>query len=270
MTDSPPAASRAHPRGPARRLAYLRDLFLVLLDRDMKLRYKRSVLGIVWSLVTPLAQLVVFYFVFSMVLPLDIPNYAAFLFIGILVWTWFQNALQQATEAIVDNRQLIRQPGFPPAILPVVNVAANLVHFLLALPVLLVFLVVDGLGLGPRALLLPVMIAVQYLLTLGLGYIGAALDVRFRDTKHLLNVGLTLGFYLTPIFYEASAVPEAARPLYALNPMVHIVEGYRAILLRHTLPDATALMAVSLAGLALLWVGYRTFERASYHFAEEL
>src|SRR6188768_4207585 len=121
------------------RLIYIRDLLVTLVGRDMKLRYKRSILGIAWSLLTPLAQLAVFYVTFDVLLPLNVPNYLSFLFTGVLVWNWFQVSLYQATSTIVDNRELIKKPGFPTAILPVVTVASYLVHFLFALPILFVF-----------------------------------------------------------------------------------------------------------------------------------
>ena len=116
----------------------------------MKLRYKRSILGIAWSLLTPLAQLAVYYLIFNVLLPLNIPNYLAFLFSGVLVWNWFQGSLYQATSTIVDNRELIKRPGFPAAILPAVTVTSHLIHFLLALPILFVFLVVGGTPLTER------------------------------------------------------------------------------------------------------------------------
>jgi len=115
-----------------RNLTQIRDLLFTLVARDMKLRYKRSILGIAWSLLTPLAQLVVYYFVFTVLLPLSVPNYVSFLFSGVLVWSWFQMSLFQATSAIVDNRELIKRTGFPAAILPMVTVTTQLIHFLVA------------------------------------------------------------------------------------------------------------------------------------------
>ena len=131
-------------RLPGRRLIYMRDLLRELVGRDMKLRYKRSVLGIAWTLLNPLTQLLVFLFVFNLLLPLNIPHYSSFLFAGILVWNWFQGSLNQSTGAIVDNRELLRRPGFSAAILPIVTVTSHLIHFLLALPVLLLFLMLEG------------------------------------------------------------------------------------------------------------------------------
>lgn len=251
-------------------LARLRDLAMELIARDLKLRYKRSLLGILWSLVTPLSLLLVLNFVFTAVLPLGIPDYGSFLFVGILVWSWFNNSLDQATGAIVDNRELVRQPGFPVAILPVVTVAANVIHFVLALPVLAVFLWIGGWVPGPSLLLLPVLIGIQFVLTLSIAYFVAALHVTFRDTKHLLGVVLTLGFYATPVFYSQEQVPVRLRTVYGLNPMASLIESYRQVLLHGAWPDGSGLAAVAVASLLLLALGYRLFARTSYRFVDEL
>ena len=252
------------------RLIYLIDLLRELIGRDMKLRYKRSLLGIAWSLVNPLAQLLVFSLVFSLVLPLNIPNYPSFLFTGLLAWNWFQTSLHAATGAIVDNRELIRRPGFSAMILPVVTVATNFIHFLLALPILLIFLWINGIPLKTTGLVLPAIFAVQFLFTLSLAYIVATLHVTFRDTQYLLGIVLLLGFYLSPVFYDASAIPERFQMVYRLNPMVVLIDAYRQILLQGRLPAAPELLALSLFSAGLLWASYRTFVSASARFAEEL
>lgn len=252
------------------RFTRLRDLARELIARDLKLRYKRSLLGITWSLVTPLSLLLVLSFVFTAVLPLDIPDYASFLFVGILVWSWFHNALDQSTGAIVDNRELVRQAGFPVAILPVVTVAANLVHFALALPVLALVLALGDATPGASLLLLPVLIAIQFLFTLSLAYFLATLHVTFRDTKHLLGILLTLGFYVTPIFYSRQQAPERFHYVFQLNPMASLVESYRDVMLTGSWPDLSALGTVALVSVILLTLGYRRFVRSSHRFADEL
>jgi lipopolysaccharide transport system permease protein len=215
--------------------------------------------------------LLVFLFIFNLVLPLNIPHYSSFLFTGILTWNWFQGALNQSTGAIVDNRELLRRPGFSIAILPIVTVTSHLIHFLMALPILILFIIVDN-GLITCALVaLPVVIALQFMLTLGLAYLVATFHVTFRDTQYLLNVLLNLLFYLTPVFYEASAIPARYQSLYWLNPMVSLVAAYRAILAHGTLPDHfIALLVLGLCATGLLVYGYVTFIRASYRFVEEL
>ncbi len=253
-----------------RQWIYLRDLLRELVVRDMKLRYKRSILGIAWSLLNPLAQLLVFHFIFSLVLPLNIPNYSAFLFSGILVWTWFQTSLFTATGAIVDNPDLIRRPGFPMAILPVVTVMTHLIHFLLALPILLLFLLLSGTQFTSAILTLPLVIVLQFLLTLSLAYLVAAIHVTFRDTQYLLGIFLLLGFYLSPIFYETSLIPGRYQLFYRLNPMVGLVDAYRAILMRGELPNHLPLLALGGLAVGVLWFGYKVFMRSSYRFVEEL
>lgn len=253
------------------RAAYLRDLVIELVLRDLNLRYKRSFLGIAWSLVTPLFQLLVLRFVFTVVLPLDIPDYTAFLFTGILAWSWFSSSLDQASGSIVESRELVRLAGFPVAILPAVTVAANLAQFLFALPILAGFLWVGGsVHLSAAPLWLPLLLAVQFLFTLSLAYLVAALYVNFRDVKHLLNIVLMLGFYLTPVFYELRQAPPEYALLYQLNPMVHLIGAYRDIFLHGTSPAIGPLAGVAVASLALLAGTYTLFDRASSNFVDEL
>ena len=269
-SDRRSAVSRLRVLLPSQRLLYLRDLLFTLVGRDMKLRYKRSILGLAWSLLTPLAQLAVFYLTFDVLLPLNIPNYPAFLFSGLLVWNWFQGSLYQATSAIVDNRELMKRPGFPAAILPAVTVSSNLIHFLLALPILFIFLLLGGTGLTSAVMALPLVIAIQFILTLSLAYFAATFYVTFRDTQHLLGVLLNLLFFLTPVFYKSSDLPSQYQTLYHLNPMVHLIESYRAILLTGVLPDGIGLLLLTVVAIAILVLGYYVFSKASDHFVDYL
>jgi lipopolysaccharide transport system permease protein len=252
------------------RLVYLWDLLSVLVGRDIKLRYKRSVLGMAWSLLNPLAQFVVLHFVFHTILPLDIPNFTPFLFTGVLAWNWFHTSLMLATSAIVENGDLIRRPGFPPAVLPLIAVMSNLIHFLLALPILLLFVIGSGTHLTTAIVWLPLIIGLQFLIILSPAYFLATIQVTFRDTQYLLGIVLMLGFYLSPIFYDARVVPARYQAVYHLNPMVYIVDAYRAVLLRGEPPDFRALALIGLVAVGLLVMGYQVFMRASYRFAEEL
>jgi lipopolysaccharide transport system permease protein len=252
------------------RAVYLRDLLRELVVRDMKIRYERSVLGIVWALVNPLAQLLVFVIIFSHVIRLDIPNYPLFVFTGVLAWNWTREALLRAANAITGNRDLIRQPGFPLSLLPVVSLATPLIDLLVALPILVLFVALGGGALSPALLALPLVIALQFLVLQGFGYLLAASQVMFRDTSHLLGVALMLGFYLTPVFYDVGEVPASFGLIYAVNPMAHLLTAYRAILMQGELPDAQALLVLGLVGAVLCAVGRSVFQRASHRFAEEL
>jgi lipopolysaccharide transport system permease protein len=255
---------------PSRQYVYLRDLVHELVRREIKVQYKSSCLGAAWSMVNPLLQLLIFSFLFRVVLPLGIDNYPAFLFSGLLAWTWFQLSMIQATAAITSHRELIKRPGFPAAILPVITVATNMVHFILALPLLFVFILLTGGEIHLTALALPVLMLVQFVLVLSLAYFLATLNVLFRDTQHIISVLLQLLFFMTPIFYSGSRFPEKYRPLLDLNPMVHLVNAYRDILLHGRLPNGMAVCILMAAGLGLLGAGYFTFVRVRDRFVEEL
>jgi len=246
------------------------DLLRELVVREIKLQYERSILGVFWAVLNPLAQLVVFVIVFQYVLRLTIPSYPLFVFTGVLAWNWTRDGLTRAANSITSNRELVRQPGFPVGLLPAVALTAALVDLLVGLPLAFALLLLSG-GKPSFALLaLPVVIAVQFLLLQGIAYLVAAAQVTFRDTSHLLGVALMLLFYMTPVFYDVGHLPASYQSLYALNPMTHLVAAYRAILMLGTLPDVRAVVVVGFVGAVLWWFGRATFTRASTRFAEEL
>lgn len=253
------------------RAAYLIDLLRALVGRELKLRYKRSVLGIAWSLLVPLAQLLVFVFLSRAVLRLDIPNYPLFVFSGLLTWNWFQSSVLLATSSVTDNRTLVRRPGFPAAVLPAVTVMTGLIHYLLGLPVLLGFALATGIPLTlPLLATLPVLILLQFGLILGLAYLLASLQVTFRDLQHLLGVTLTLLFYLTPVFYSPGNVPAPYRALLDANPLAHLLGALRTVLIDGQWPQWLPLLGLGAAVLGLLALGHAVFTRASRRFVEEL
>jgi len=251
-------------------LVHLRDLLHELIVRDMKVRYQSSVLGFAWTLISPLMLLAVFYFIFQVVLSIEIPKYASYVFLGILVYTWFQSSVEQGANAISANRELITQPGFPATVLPVVTVTTYLIHFLLALPILTSVVIIEGSDIGTTALFLPVLLIVQFLLTLAVVYLVAGVNVLFQDVGLMLDVLLRLMFYMTPIFYRIDMVPESFQPLYQLNPMVTLLQSYREILIYGNQPDWSALIIIGLASTLLLYICFRLFTRINYRFVEEL
>ena len=252
------------------RLTHIRDLVRVLVARDLKLRYKRSFLGVMWSLLNPLLQLLVFYFVFRFLLPVSTEHFATFLFTGLLAWNWFSSSLQFGCGAITDHASLVRQPGFVPAVLPLVTVLSNLLHFLVALPIVFAVMLLVGRPPDIPLLFLPLIIAVQFLLTLSLVYALAAIHVTFRDTQYLVAAFLLLGFYLSPILYSVSTVPARFRWVYTLNPLAPILEGYRQILIRNEYPDGRSLFYVGVFAVTILSITYSLFSRASHSFVEEI
>ncbi|MFZ0390868.1 MAG: ABC transporter permease [Calditrichia bacterium] len=251
-------------------LNYYLNLLRELLIRDIKVRYKRSVLGVAWAVITPVLHLLIFYFLFQLVFSLSIPNYASFAFIGMLSWVWFQSSLSQAAASITDNKQLLVQPGFPRSILPLVAVVQNMINFVLSLPFLFIVLALEGIQFNLSLLFFPLLMMVQLLFTLGLAYFSGALNVLFRDTQHLLVVILQLWFFLTPIFYDAKVVPEPYHQVYLLNPLFHIVNSYRDSLMYGRTPDVAALLSLTVISLLVLIFSLKFFRRISYRFFEEI
>jgi lipopolysaccharide transport system permease protein len=218
-----------------------------------------------------LAQVRVFGFLFHSGLGRDLPNFPTYLFIGVLVWGWFQSSVSVGSDSITSSPELIRRPGFPAIILPVVTVATTLVDFIIAIPVLLAFLIFGGSRLMPTLLLLPIILIIQFLLTLGVVYVVATFQVTFRDTRHIVAVLLRLGFFLTPIFYDpAKMIPERYLWLYRFNPIVHLLEAYRAVILYGDLPSLESLLMLCGLIAILLPLGFKLFTNAKYRFLEEL
>ena len=251
-------------------LAQLRDVVLVLVSRQIKGRYKNTVVGFAWSLISPLLYLLVFYVVFKIAFAVTIPFFATFVFTGVLAWMWVQSALNESVNSITSNAALVSQPGFPTATLPLVAVATQLVNFLIALPALFLIAWIEGAGINALVLLMPLIIGAQFLLILSLAYFVAALNVSLRDTQYALPVLLQLGYYVTPIFYDAANVPAAYRLFLEINPMYHIISGYRALVVTGALPDLMRALYVVAGSSALLFVTRAYFIKASARFLEEL
>jgi len=263
-------AVKKTPVGWRRSLIYQRDLVRELVLREMRMQYKHSFMGFTWSLLNPLMHLLVFYFIFRVVLTLDMQRFSSHVFIGLLVWNWLQGGLTQAANAITGNRELVRRPGFNLAILPVVTNITHMMNFIFSLPVLLVILLVENAQFNANLLALPLLIALQFVLILGFSYLVASTNVLFRDTQHLLGVILRLFFFLTPIFYDASMLPDRYGSLYRINPMVGLVEGYRAVLMGDRLLDWSSLLWPLALAILFCAIGFALFRRVNYRFVEEL
>jgi lipopolysaccharide transport system permease protein len=257
-----------------RQLTYYWDLLSELVGRELKILYKRSLLGVAWTLISPLLQLLVFSIVFQQILKTGagIPHYLSYAFSGLLIWNWTQSSLYQATGLITGNRPMIRQPNFPVPMLPIVTVTTGLIHFLLSMPALMVIMAIDHVTIGWTLILLPIMAILQFALTLSFAYPLAALNVTFRDTQHTLGVILQLMFYLLPVFYSLDdrLIPDFIRPVYDFNPFVILIEAYRSVLLNAGMPNGWGLLM--LAGIIgiVLPLGYRIFQRQSTRFVEEI
>ncbi len=253
---------------PLRPAAFAR-LVLHLTLRQLRLSHHLTLLGWGWPVVRQLAQLAVLVFIFGQVLDLDIENYPVFVFVGLMAWTWFSGGVDGAATSVLKQRHLVMQPRLPSSVLPIVAVVVPLVDVLFALPVLMLMLALST-GLAWGLLLCPLLLVLQLTLMAGVAWLVAGVSVFFRDVPNLIAVGLLILFYLTPVFYERSAVPERFRWVLDLNPLATIIEAYRSLLLDTPGPGAARLAAVAAAGLALVALGHHIFTRLAPRFADHL
>lgn len=242
-----------------------------LVIRNLKVRYKRSVLGFVWSFLNPLLMMLVFTLVFTALRQYSIAKYPVFLLSGLLPWQWFSNSVTAACASIVTNAALVRKVYFPREVLPLVAVLSNLVNYLLALIPYAAFMLLFRVPLTPWLVLLPLVMIVQFLFTFGLSLILCTADVFYRDTTEILQVIMRLWFFLTPIFYSPDALSgTVARWINMLNPMTPLICAYRNILYSGEPFHYRTLMPGLALSLLLMGIGYGVFSRYCGVFAEEL
>jgi ABC-2 type transport system permease protein len=290
-TSEPP---RFHLVGRIRELARTREILGNLVRKEVKVKYKSSVLGVAWSMLNPILYLAVFTLVFSVVLPAKVPNFPIYLLSGLLAWNLFATTLSLASRSIVDNANLVTKVYFPREILPLASEGSALVDFALQGLVLAIFMVALRYSFaGANLLLLPLAMFALLAFTSALAFWVSALNVRYRDTQHLLGLALLAWFWLTPVVYPGGLVYRKLAlghhpwlfKLFLLNPMADIVFGFQRALYAHVQPRGAAqavlipvsvgwlalvLGAVSVGSLVLLWLAWRTFFHLSGDFAEEL
>jgi lipopolysaccharide transport system permease protein len=256
----------------ARILIRYRLLVQSLVSRELKARYRGSVLGFFWSFVNPLLLLLTYWLVFTYMLPgvraQSVEPYFLFLFCGILPWTWFNSSVLESSGVLIAGGNLIKKVLFPAEILPVVTVFTNMVQFLLGLPILFAFLLWKG-HLRPSALLLPLPLLVQLVLTLGLALLVSALTVHFRDIANILGHLLHVWFFATPVLY---AYPKTGRmhDLLRLNPLTHLLFSYQQMLFDGHFDHWRGLGLTALIALATFWLGAFFFDRLRDTLAEEV
>jgi lipopolysaccharide transport system permease protein len=257
------------------RLGRYRGLIQSLVARELKARYRGSVLGFFWSFFNPLLLLLVYTFVFSYVLEAKsayADPYALFLFCGILPWTWFSASLSESAGVLISGGNLIKKVLFPAEILPIVSVLANMVHFLFGLPILVAFLLYYRVPLQITELAwFPVVVLVQLILTLGFALILSALTVHFRDIRDILGNLLTVWFFVTPIIYTWLDAPPRIKPVLNLNPFMHLAVSYQEILFfEGPFGHLKWLLVLGAISIVFFLFGYFVFDRLRDTFAEEV
>jgi len=253
-----------------KRLLRYRYLISSLVSHNLKARYQGSLLGFLWSFLNPLLLMLVYTLVFSVYMRIEMDNYAAYLFCGLLPWIWFSSALTEGVNSLIQGNTLLSKVPFPPEILPTVPVITHLVNFLLGLLILFIFLYLFHIYPGTALLLLPFLIGLQFIFTLGLSLISSVLNVFFRDIQYILTNLLNLWFFLCPVIYPLDMVPDKFRLLLLLNPMALLIIAYQDVLFYHRYPDPFHLMALSLVSLILFGLAYNFFGRYRKSLIEEI
>ena len=244
--------------------------------RDMKKRYVGSLLGIFWSVIQPLTQLMIYYFIFSVVFKIRLgpeyggTHYAIWLIAGLLPWLFFAEVMNRCPSSVLEQSSLIKKMVFPSEILPIVTLSAAIISHLIGMIILIGLLVVLGGTISIKILLVIPYLFALGLFALGISWILSSLNVFLRDIGQVIGVVINIWFYLTPVVYSRQLVPGRLQKVFGLNPMLHIIEGYRMALLGKTDMDVTGLSYTLAVGTIFLVIGAFTFRRLKPTFADVL
>jgi lipopolysaccharide transport system permease protein len=247
---------------------YYRDLILVLVVKDLKVRYKSTFLGYAWSVLHPLAFAMVFFFVFRIVMRIQIENFALFLIAGLFPWQWLSNSLMASNSFFLGNSSLIRKVKFPRSVLALAGVLNDAVHFVISIPVILLFMLFYRVS--PTVSWfwgIPLLAAIQLLLTFGISLLVASLNLFFRDMERLTAILTMLLFYMTPVVYPVSMLPERMRWLLYANPLAPIIVAWRRLFLEGRVELGLAAIALGVA-LPTFGLGYAVYRSLEWRFAE--
>lgn len=247
-----------------------RELLKSNTKKEVRGRYKHSILGVLWSFLNPLLQLLVYSVVFGALLANGDDTYYIYICVGLIPWTFFTSTILQGTLCIVLNGNIVQKVYFPREILPISTVISGAINFLISTIIILAFVLFSGIGITSLILWYPVVLLVQCVLLLGINFIVSAVTVYIRDLEHIISVFLMAAFYTTPIVYKLEQLPENLRIIMKLNPMTYIINAYRDIFYYQQMPNMQHLGLLFAISLVLLVLGYFVFKKMQKGFAEEL
>jgi lipopolysaccharide transport system permease protein len=253
-----------------RELSSYRDLLWMWTLREIKVRYKQSILGGAWAILQPLSLMLLFTIVFGYFLkvPTDGMPYPIFSYSALLPWTFFATSISFAVPSLVNNMNLVSKIYFPREILPIAAVGAALLDYAVSFVLFLVLMVLYQIPWHITMIWLPLLLAIQIVLTLGVSLLASAVLVYYRDVRFVVPLALQLWFYASPVIYPLSVVPERLQPLYLLNPMAVLIDSYRRITLYGQAPDWTYLLIAAVLSLLLFLIAYHYFRNAEATFAD--
>jgi len=248
-----------------------RDMINSLVRRDLRGKYKGSVLGFLWTFINPLCQIIVYTVVFSVIIRSDLEQFYVYMITGMVPWLFFDMALRQGTGCVRYQGEMVKKIYFPREVLPIACVTSNFINMLLCFLIVFFVIFVSGIGLYWKAFFwLPIVMGTEYLLTLGFALLVAAGTVYLKDLEHIVTVILMVWIYLTPIMYPVSMIPENIVWVFRMNPMTAIIDAYHAILYWRVMPNYMELVYCFLFGIVLLIVSEIIFMKLSDNFAEAL
>lgn len=250
-----------------------REMLKTNVKKDIRGKYKGSFLGILWSFLNPLLQVVVYWIVFPYLFRgASIPNYLCYLVTGIIPWTFFITVINQGTMCIRVNAGIIKKVYFPREILVISQTLSGMVNFFISCIIVVIFCIGTGAGISYHIILLPIIAVIQGALSLGIAFILAAVNVYVQDTEFIVGFILNMGFYGTPVLYSLDMFSGAGIlfQLISLNPLTIIINSYRDIFLYHEWPDALQFGLVAILAAVILVIGYAIFKKLEFGFAEEM
>jgi len=250
-----------------------RELFAFLAWRDILVRYKQTVLGVLWCVLKPVLTMVVFTVIFGKLarLPSDGVPYPVLVFAALLPWQFFSGALTECSVSLINNANLLTKVYFPRLIIPASSVAATLVDFLISFVIMLGLMLYYGINPGWRLLLLPLFVGLAFFASLGAGLLFAALNVRYRDFRHIVPFVTQFGLFISPVGFSSDVVPQGWRLLYSLNPMVAAIDGFRWSLTGNGMSLYLPGLYLSVAATVFLFaLGIWYFRHAESSFADEI
>ena len=251
-------------------LGYLFDLLIVITNKDLKVRYKSSIFGYLWSIANPLLFAMIYYFIFKMVMRVQIPNYTVFLITGLFPWQWFASSATNSLFSFISNAQIIKKTVFPRSVIPLSNVMMEGLHFLCTIPVIAVFLYIYGMSPSLSWLWgIPVLAVGQIIFTFGFALILSTLNLFFRDLERFVALGIMLMFYCTPILYNSDMIPQQFSWIIDYNPLARMIIAWRDLLMNGNL-DYMHITYLYSSGIVVLMLGVWVFNKLKYRFAEIL
>ena len=248
-----------------------RELLKTNVKKEIRGKYKASFLGVLWSFINPLLQVIVYAIVFPYIMKIETENYLIFLICGIIPWTWFTTTISQGTTCITNNSNLIKKVYFPREILPISVVTSGLINFFISCIIILIFVLISGLGLSWHLLLLPLIAVIQYTISLAIIFLLSAFNVYVKDVEYIVVFIMNMLFYATPVLYSVELFKDTWLIwIFRLNPFAHLINAYRDIFYVHRIPQMYQLLILFAGGLIALLLCYKLFKKLEKRFAEEI